>query len=494
MLADKQEDIDVDDFVKLYIIFVFNCILFPTSNCTTPRFLLTYVDDLSKICNYAWGNAAYRFLNEEILKHVRDGERRKKYFDGCVIGLKAWLYERIPSLGKPCALHIFPRFFRWVDSKIPNDLDAASVAFLSITKNKVLPIYPLPKERILVRNRDNDNKAQIKRLDAIIRAQEEEIREMKRTFHVDNIEGKNRVSKGKGRRYTEENDDLIPRDAHEFDEFADESLKFIESGDKVPFNGYDGGSDLAQKRRKSVEESDEYMTFEAHKFDAAEKLNAFEIGDKVSFEVYDGGHASERKSEKYVDTDGIENEQAIEDSDRDRVDNNIEVNSKSDADKEEKTELKNDISSIARDVMSRQDRRLKGKEKDFVTPPSTTPKKNKRKLVHHRVADKPIELENSELVVTQIAQAAVKEANQMDDELLEYVGRSSISDSDRNIVDTFLKRSDMREEVWRSMKLQVSRQALCDLLYDKELMDDVINAHLNILSRNFVRYGNPPKI
>ncbi|XP_073298698.1 uncharacterized protein [Primulina huaijiensis] len=142
MLADKQEDIDVDDFVKLYIIFVFNCILFPTSNCTTPRFLLPYVDDLSKICNYAWGNAAYRFLNEEILKHVRDGERRKKYFDGCVIGLMAWVYERIPSLGKPCALHIFPRFFRWVDSKIPNDLDAASVAFLSITKNKVLPHLP----------------------------------------------------------------------------------------------------------------------------------------------------------------------------------------------------------------------------------------------------------------------------------------------------------------------------------------------------------------
>ncbi|XP_075473496.1 uncharacterized protein LOC142504538 [Primulina tabacum] len=44
------------------------------------------------------------------------------------------------------------------------------------------------------------------------------------------------------------------------------------------------------------------------------------------------------------------------------------------------------------------------------------------------------------------------------------------------------------------MKLQVSSQTLCDLLYDKELMDDVINAHLNILSRNFVRYGNPPKI
>ncbi|XP_073304220.1 uncharacterized protein [Primulina huaijiensis] len=146
---------------------------------------------------------------------------------------------------------------------------------------------------------------------------------MKRIFHVDNMEGKNRVSKGKERRYTEENDDLIPRDAHEFDEFADESLKSIESGDKVPFDGYDGGSDLAKKRRKSVEESDEYMTFEAHKFDAAEKLNAFEIGDKVSFEVYDGGHASEGKSEKYVDTDGIENEQAIEDSHRDRVDNNV---------------------------------------------------------------------------------------------------------------------------------------------------------------------------
>lgn len=87
LLANKQEDVDIDDFVKLYIIFVFNCILFPTSNCTTPRFLLPYFDDLSKICCYAWGNAAYRFLNEEYLKHVLDAEGRKKYFDGCVIGL-----------------------------------------------------------------------------------------------------------------------------------------------------------------------------------------------------------------------------------------------------------------------------------------------------------------------------------------------------------------------------------------------------------------------
>jgi len=84
--ADKHGEKDVDDFVRLYILLVFNCILFPMSNYSTPRFLLPYVDDLDGISMYAWGDAVYQFLLDELKNHL-EGDSGKRYFDGCAIGL-----------------------------------------------------------------------------------------------------------------------------------------------------------------------------------------------------------------------------------------------------------------------------------------------------------------------------------------------------------------------------------------------------------------------
>ena len=88
--ANKDSDDSVDDFCRLYILFVFNCIIFSTSNYWTPSFLLPYVDDLSRVGLYAWGEAAYNFVVSEIRKHlggVVGEESKKKYFDGCTIAL-----------------------------------------------------------------------------------------------------------------------------------------------------------------------------------------------------------------------------------------------------------------------------------------------------------------------------------------------------------------------------------------------------------------------
>ena len=88
--VNKESEEALGDFSRLYILLVFNCILFPTSNYWTPRFLLPYLDDLSRIGLYAWGEAAYSFIVDDMRSHCggETGEDApKKYLDGCTVGL-----------------------------------------------------------------------------------------------------------------------------------------------------------------------------------------------------------------------------------------------------------------------------------------------------------------------------------------------------------------------------------------------------------------------
>jgi len=86
-LANKDSAKDIDDFCRLYMLLVFNYFLFPTSNYWTPGFLLPYLDDLSNVGEFAWGITAYSFLVQEMRKCVGAGGNRKKYLDGCTVGL-----------------------------------------------------------------------------------------------------------------------------------------------------------------------------------------------------------------------------------------------------------------------------------------------------------------------------------------------------------------------------------------------------------------------
>ena len=95
---------DVNYFVRLYILFVFNCILFPMSNYSTPRFLLPYVDDLNAIGLYAWGDAAYNFLLDEMRMHsggTSGTGARKRYFDGCAVGLMVSTFNYVCKCSIP---------------------------------------------------------------------------------------------------------------------------------------------------------------------------------------------------------------------------------------------------------------------------------------------------------------------------------------------------------------------------------------------------------
>lgn len=74
---------DPKDFARIFILFVFSCVLFPTSHLFVPAHLMHYVDDLETIGDYAWGNAVYEFLVDSMVMCTKG----KRYIDGCTIGV-----------------------------------------------------------------------------------------------------------------------------------------------------------------------------------------------------------------------------------------------------------------------------------------------------------------------------------------------------------------------------------------------------------------------
>ena len=74
---------DAQDFARIFILWVFNTILFPNAHMYVPPYLLHLVDNLETIHDYAWGKAVHQFLVRSLMKRA-DGRR---YVDGCTFGL-----------------------------------------------------------------------------------------------------------------------------------------------------------------------------------------------------------------------------------------------------------------------------------------------------------------------------------------------------------------------------------------------------------------------
>ncbi|PIN12089.1 hypothetical protein CDL12_15304 [Handroanthus impetiginosus] len=105
-------------------------------------------------------------------KCVGAGENRKKYLDGCTVGLMAWLYERVPSLGIAQKLIEFSRLYRWGECKLPNKVHDADDRLKSITAEMVFEFNPTSQELCFL----NPDSA----VAAIVRAKDREIKELKK--------------------------------------------------------------------------------------------------------------------------------------------------------------------------------------------------------------------------------------------------------------------------------------------------------------------------
>lgn len=176
LLAKSKDKNEIDDFVRLFILFVFSCIIFPTSSYLPPSFVFPYLDDLDTFFDHAWGDAAFQFLYQEIC-HLES----KFYMDGCVVGLMALVYEALPSVGVCSNSNANPRLFRWEESAIPfvNAAEVTKSLLKSIDSTQVLSMQPCyEEEKLLHPNRVlklEEETSKVRRLEKIVKRQMDEI-------------------------------------------------------------------------------------------------------------------------------------------------------------------------------------------------------------------------------------------------------------------------------------------------------------------------------
>ncbi|XP_073292211.1 uncharacterized protein [Primulina huaijiensis] len=172
LIVESDDDSHLDDFVRMFILFAFNRLVFPLSTYLTPRFVFSYIDDLTNLFGYSWGDAAHRFLCDKISGHIVNSEGasgRKTYLDGCIVGMMAWVYEKVPFLGVVSGSpRTYPHLFKWCESKIPLKVEEAEALLKRITCTKVSS-----------RMKDAETTYKIKRLEKLVEDQFNEIQMLK---------------------------------------------------------------------------------------------------------------------------------------------------------------------------------------------------------------------------------------------------------------------------------------------------------------------------
>ncbi len=93
-LVGKSSRQDVEDFTKLWVLYLFGTILFPTVRYYVPKTLCSYVDDLDRLGSYSWGLAVFSFLRQQIPSLADSVKTRNvtgkgvgRYMDGCTVAL-----------------------------------------------------------------------------------------------------------------------------------------------------------------------------------------------------------------------------------------------------------------------------------------------------------------------------------------------------------------------------------------------------------------------
>ena len=93
-LAGKTDEDGVNDFVRVFVLLVFNAVLFPTKTFRIPPKLFVYVDNIRELECYNWGKAVYEFLVDSMYEFLDDKglhkliiQKRITYIDGCILGL-----------------------------------------------------------------------------------------------------------------------------------------------------------------------------------------------------------------------------------------------------------------------------------------------------------------------------------------------------------------------------------------------------------------------
>ncbi|KAA8517649.1 hypothetical protein F0562_015123 [Nyssa sinensis] len=125
-----------EDFIRSFLLFIFGTLLFPNANGKVDSRYLSLLQDLDKVCHFAWGEAVL----EDIFNWLcRRKEINVQYVGGCLIFLQIWCYEHI-DIARPSMLECpltFPRVCRWGNSRSHHRQWFTS-KFKELQKNQIL--------------------------------------------------------------------------------------------------------------------------------------------------------------------------------------------------------------------------------------------------------------------------------------------------------------------------------------------------------------------
>ncbi|PIN02693.1 hypothetical protein CDL12_24793 [Handroanthus impetiginosus] len=230
---------------------------------------------------------------------VGAGGNQKKYLDGCTVGLMAWLYERVPSLGTTQKLIKFFRLYWWGECKLPNKVHDVEDRLKSITTEMVFEFNPTSQELYLL-NLDSAVATIVRAKDQKIKELKKRVAELEAATNKDLYVGDN-DGEEKERKYEEEDEE------DEEDEEIDEKKKDDEDEDE----------DEEEEEKAKQDEQKEEKTKEGQDDKKGEKENG---KDK---------HGKEKECEKEEERkDGDDDEERDHDTDNEHNDMNEENQTK----------------------------------------------------------------------------------------------------------------------------------------------------------------------
>ncbi|XP_074311894.1 uncharacterized protein LOC141647564 [Silene latifolia] len=161
------------DFVRTFLLFTFGTLLFHNSNGKVDSRYLTFLHDLSKVPNYAWGKAVVEDLFSWL---CRKKDEQIKNMEGCLILLQIWSYEHVdigrPNLvNEPCGI---PRACRWESSRTNITRHLITTKFNELEEDQVLwKLQPVAAElniqiikELLVSESEGNEAATLKHLNS----------------------------------------------------------------------------------------------------------------------------------------------------------------------------------------------------------------------------------------------------------------------------------------------------------------------------------------
>ncbi|MFS7945734.1 putative protein-serine/threonine phosphatase [Helianthus anomalus] len=117
LLKERLESVgdrDDESFVRVFLLYCFGTLLFPSANGKVDSRYLHLLQDVDNVSSFAWGAAVLEDLNNCLRQRK---SKKTNNIGGCLILLQIWCYEHIIT-GRPKLLDYptFPRVCRWESS------------------------------------------------------------------------------------------------------------------------------------------------------------------------------------------------------------------------------------------------------------------------------------------------------------------------------------------------------------------------------------------